>query len=137
MKKLVLLAALMFVASLSYAQTQAITASAMPAAPQAPGAAASLTLKGDVIDNLCAGTQQPQDLANFVKTHTKACALMANCAAAGYSIFAEDGKLYKFDKASSMKVEEFLKKADSKLQVVVVANQTGAELSLVSIENQK
>lgn len=134
MKKLALLVALLFVASLSYAQTQAITASSMPATPAAP--AASLTLKGDIIDNLCAGTQQPQDLANFVKTHTKGCALMPNCIAAGYAIVA-DGKLYKFDKASSMKVEEFLKKADSKLQVVVAANQIGAELSLVSIENQK
>jgi ABC-type amino acid transport substrate-binding protein len=53
----------------------------------------------------------------------------------GYSILA-DGKLYAFDKDSNAKVAEFLKKADSKLQVTVTAKQVGDELSLVSIENQ-
>lgn len=53
----------------------------------------------------------------------------------GYSIFA-DGKLYRFDKDSNAKVAEFLKVADSKLQVTVTAKQVGDELNLVSIENQ-
>jgi hypothetical protein len=76
------------------------------------------------------------NLAEFVKTHTKACALMPDCAASGYSIFA-DGKLNKFDQASNKKVEEFLKKDESKLEVVVKAEKVGEELKLASIENQK
>jgi len=98
-------------------------------------AADPLSLQGDIIDNMCANG--PKDaLADFVKTHTKECALAPHCAASGYSIYA-DGVLYKFDSASSKKVEEFLKQESSKLQVVVKANKVGEELSLISIENQK
>ena len=94
-----------------------------------------ITLKGTFIDNRCADLNK-DNLAEFIKTHPKECALMPDCVASGYSIFA-DGKLYKFDQASSKKVEEFLKKAESKLEVVVQAAWEGEELKLVSIENQK
>ncbi len=94
----------------------------------------AIVLKGDVIDKMCAGANKDK-LAEFVKTHTKECALMPGCIESGYSIFAE-GKLYAFDKDSGVKVAEFLKQADSKLQVVITAKQVGDELSLVSIENQ-
>ena len=93
----------------------------------------AVTLKGDIIDNMCAGAQKSQ-LATFVKTHTKECALQ--CATSGYSIFS-NGKLSKFDKVSNPKIKEFLKKPDSKLQVAIVAEPEGNELDLVSIENQK
>jgi hypothetical protein len=98
-------------------------------------AADVLTLKGVIIDNHCAESNKDH-LADFIKTHTKECALMPHCAATGYSIFAE-GKLYRFEPASSKKVEEFLKKGESKLEVVVKAEKTGEELNLISIENQK
>jgi hypothetical protein len=94
----------------------------------------AIVLKGDVIDNACAGTNK-DNLAEFVKTHTKECTLKPGCLDSGYSIFA-NGKLYAFDKDSSAKVVEFLKKADSKLQVTITAKQVGDELSLVSVENQ-
>jgi len=130
MKKLILAAiALCCISSLAYAQEAPVTT------PAATTVKEVVTLKGDVIDNQCA-TANKADLANFVKTHTKQCALMPTCAASGYSIFS-DGKLYAFDKESSAKVEEFLKKDDSKLQVVVTANKSGDNLSLVSIANQE
>ena len=94
----------------------------------------TIALRGDVIDNMCAGVNKA-NLAEFVKTHTKECALKPGCMDSGYSIFA-GGKLYAFDKVSSAKIAEFLKKADSKLQVTITAKQVGDELSLVSIENQ-
>lgn len=94
-----------------------------------------VALKGDVVDNMCAGVNK-ETLAEFAKTHTKECALKPECVESGYSIFA-DGKLYKFDQDSNAKVVEFLKQADSNLQVTVSAKQIGDELSLVSIENQK
>jgi len=96
----------------------------------------AITLKGDIIDNHCAGSQNKNQLTAFVKTHTKECALMPLCAASGYSIFS-NGKLLKFDKVSNTKIEEFLKKPDSKLQVMVTAEKENKELSIVSIENQK
>jgi hypothetical protein len=95
-----------------------------------------VTLTGDVIDNMCAGSQTPESLASFVKTHTKECAIAPSCLASGYSIFA-DGRLWKFDKASSDKVGIFLRAADSKLQVVVDAKKTGEVLTLVAIRNQE
>jgi len=119
MKKVIsLLLALVFVASVAFAQETAKTT----------------TFKGDIIDLMCAGTKDAQQLAEFVKTHTKDCALA--CASSGYAIFS-DGVLSKFDKDSNAKVEEFLKKADSNLQVVVVAEKAGEELKLVSIQNQE
>jgi hypothetical protein len=94
-----------------------------------------MTLKGTIIDNRCAGMNK-DNLADFIKTHTKQCALMPDCVASGYSLFV-DGKLHKFDQASNKKVEEFLKKDESKLEVVVKTEKVGEELKLVSIENQK
>ena len=94
----------------------------------------TIALRGDVIDNMCAGVNKA-NLAEFVKTHTKECALKPGCMDSGYSIFA-GGKLYAFDKVSSAKIAEFLKKADSKLQVTITAKQVGDELNLVSIQNQ-
>lgn len=137
MKKL-LLVGVMLCLAVSVASAQAVMEKAAPAATPAAAPVATapvqLTLQGDVIDNTCASAQKPETLAAFVKTHTKACAV--SCAASGYSIYA-DGKLSKFDAASNAKIAEFLKKDDSKLAVVVVANKVGDELSLVSIENQK
>lgn len=94
-----------------------------------------VTLTGVIIDNLCAGMQKPEELAVFVKTHPKSCAVMPECAAAGYSIYA-DGKLSKFDKDSNAKIFEFLTKGGA-LDVVVVAKKDGDGISLVSIENEK
>lgn len=95
----------------------------------------TMTLKGDVIDNMCANGHK-DELAEFVKNHTKACALMPSCAASGFSLFAE-GQLHRFDISSSAMVEEFLKKENSKLQVVVTVKKNGEELSLLSISNQE
>jgi hypothetical protein len=127
-KVLFVLLALCFVSSLAFAQDMAKVATTTVTTPEA------MVIKGDVIDNMCAGANK-DNLAEFVKTHTKECTLKPGCMDSGYSIFA-DGKLYAFDKESSAKVAEFLKKADSKLQVTVTAKQVGDELNLVSIENQ-
>lgn len=94
----------------------------------------TMTLKGDIIDNMCANGNK-DNIAEFVKSHTKACALMPNCVASGYSLFV-DGKLHKFDDASNKKIEEFLKMSGSKLQVTVTFTKTEDMISLVSIENQ-
>ncbi len=140
MKKIIfVLIAIGFVTSLAFAEDAAAPATEATAATTATTTTVAttpevLTFKGDVIDNMCAGANQDA-LAEFVKTHTKECTLKPGCIESGYSVFA-DGKLYRFDNDSNAKVAEFLKKADSKLQVTVTAKQVGDELSLVSIENQ-
>lgn len=130
MKKTVfLMLAMCFVASLALAQEGAMT----PASPAAV-TADTMVLTGTVIDNMCAAAQKPEQLAEFVKTHTKQCAIQ--CESSGYSIFA-DGTLSKFDQDSNVRIAEFLKKEDSKTDVVVTVKKVGEELSLISIENQK
>lgn len=142
MKRLFLMAMLLcFVTTLAFAQetTTTETPASTEATTETPTLTPSvveITLTGDIIDNMCAGTKTPEELAEFVKTHTKEYALMPNCVESGYSIFA-NGTLYKFDKGSNAKIEEFLKKEDSKLQVVVTANKVGEDLNLVTIENQR
>ena len=148
-KVLFVLMALCFVSSLAFAAepvattaatdpTAAITTettaadTATVATDTAVTTPEAIVLKGDVIDNMCADANK-DNLTEFVKTHSKDCAI--SCMNSGYSIFA-DGKLYAFDKDSNAKVGEFLKQADSKLQVIITAKQVGDELSLVSIENQ-
>ena len=95
----------------------------------------TITIRGDIIDNLCASSQKIETLPEFVKMHTKECALMPGCVASGYSIFF-DGKLMRFDKKSNDQIERFLKNPASKLQVVVEATKVGDTLSLVAIANQ-
>jgi YHS domain-containing protein len=93
------------------------------------------THKGTIIDNMCAEAHKG-DLAEFIKTHPKSCALKPDCAASGYSFYF-DGYLVKFDNASSVKVEEFLKQKDSKLEVIVTLSKQGKGIaSLISINNQ-
>jgi len=134
MKKLILaIMAVCFVTGLALAADEAATQTPAPAAPAV--VSDTLTLTGDIIDNMCAGAQKPEELAAFIKTHTKECAI--KCADSGYAIFS-NGALLKFDAASNAKIAEFLKNPDSKLQVVaVVKKEPLNELSLVSIENQK
>jgi hypothetical protein len=132
MKLLFTVLALCMVAAVAYAQP---AMKAQAPAPAATPAVETMTVTGTLIDNTCASAHK-DDLAAFIPTHAKECALMPGCIESGYSIFA-DGKLYTFDKDSSAKIAEFLKIADSKLQVVVTANKVGEELSLVSIQNQK
>ncbi len=163
-KVLFVLFALCFVSSLAFAQdatqtattaTATDTAVTAPAATTPPAAATTttettttavtttttttpapetMTIKGYIIDNKCASANNKDTLGEFVKTHAKQCAI--TCMDSGYSIYT-DGKLLAFDKDSNAKVVEFLKNADSKLQVTVTAKQVGDDLSLVSIENQQ
>jgi hypothetical protein len=152
MKKIAILGlGVLLVAVVAFAQDAAVTEAPAAAVTEAPAAAVTeaptatpvvetaapvvMSLKGIIIDNLCAEANKA-DLATFITTHPKECALKPECVASGYSIYS-DNTLMKFDAASNAKVEEFLKKEDSKLQVVVEANKTGEELSLVSIKNQE
>ncbi|OHD64043.1 MAG: hypothetical protein A2176_05470 [Spirochaetes bacterium RBG_13_51_14] len=95
----------------------------------------TMTLSGTIIDNLCAKAHKTS-IESFIKTHTKECALMPDCAASGYSLY-HYGALIPFDNESSQKIEQFLKIKDSSLNVtVVVEKAAGDTYSLISIRNQ-
>jgi|WetSurMetagenome_2_1015567.scaffolds.fasta_scaffold1174165_1 hypothetical protein len=118
MKKLLLSAGIVLIlATLAFAQKAETTAK----------------LKGYIIDNLCAGTQTSAQLEEFVKTHSKGCALAPECQSSGYSIYAEHN-IYKFDEKSNAMIIEFLKKSESKLLVEVEVKKSGNMLSLISIK---
>lgn len=105
------------------------------AAVAAEKKAMTMTMEGYIIDTKCA-TDNKDKLAEYVKTHTKECAMLPPCQKSGYNLYSE-GKLYKFDKDSSGKVYDFLKKADSDLKVKVEVQHEKDEIKLVSITNAK
>lgn len=124
MKKLILLTAAFMVAVAVSMQGFAVAAEK------------SMMMEGYIIDTKCA-TDNKADLGEFVKTHTKECAVMPACAASGYNLYSE-GKLWKFDKGSSDKVHEFLMKKDSTLKVKVeMMHEKDDMIKLVSIKNAK
>lgn len=93
-----------------------------------------ITISGTIIDNLCAQAHK-SSMEQFIKSHTRECALMPECAASGYSLY-HYGALLRFDKESSKKVEQFLQKKGSTLTVVVVVKKTGDAYNLISIKNK-
>lgn len=94
----------------------------------------TMVMEGYVIDTKCA-TANEADLAEFVKVHSKECALLPACAASGYNLYSM-GQLWEFDEESSDKVHEFLMKPDSKTHVSVeMMHGKGNEIKLVNIEN--
>lgn len=135
MKKSVFLTSIFcIVSSFVFAQSDTAKIERVPAAAEIT-AQQTVTLKGTIIDNMCAGVYKT-DTANFVKTHMKECALMPDCAASGYSIFV-DGKLMRFTKDSNKAIVNFLKEENNKLDVEVTAEKVDDELKLISIANQR
>ncbi|HOD13987.1 MAG TPA: hypothetical protein PK307_03840 [Spirochaetota bacterium] len=94
----------------------------------------NITISGILVDNHCADAHK-SSMEQFIKSHTKECALMPDCAASGYSLY-HYGALLRFDKESSKKVEQFLRKKGNRLDVVVVVKKAGEKYSLVSIKNK-
>ena len=122
MRKILLLGlALMLSVSLAYAQED--------------DNAMSIELKGTIVDNLNAQAHI-SDMPQFISTYSKAKALEENNIRAGYSIFSE-GKLMKFDEASSESIAEFLQDPESKLEVEVEAQKVDYtnDLTMITIMN--
>jgi hypothetical protein len=69
------------------------------------------TLKGYVVDQMCAGKMAMKDNAmEKAEGHSKDCALDEHCAASGYGIFS-DGKYYKFDEKGSATAKGLIEKS--------------------------
>jgi hypothetical protein len=120
---------------MAFAAVAAEQGASTKAAP-ASGMAVTEKIDGTIIDNACA-EKNKANLAEFIKTHPKSCALMPACTASGYSIYTTDGKLIPFDKVSNTRIEKFLKKKAGRLDVSVMARNVNGTLSLISITNAK
>lgn len=94
-----------------------------------------IIVSGIIVDNMCA-TANKENLAAFIPSHTKECALMPDCSASGYSLYMDDGKLTPFTKEGSLRVKAFLKNTESKLKVTVTGEKSGKYLKIINIQNQ-
>ena len=64
-------------------------------------AAKTVTVKGYLTDNMCAGSpDEDKDFAADAKEHSVGCARMSHCVTSGYAV-AEGRKLYKLDDAGN------------------------------------
>lgn len=79
-----------------------------------------VTFAGYLLDQMC-GTDV-KDTAKAAE-HTKECALMDHCVAAGYGIFAE-GKFIKFDVLGNKKAKAFLESSKKEKGILVIAEGT-------------
>jgi hypothetical protein len=94
-----------------------------------------LSMIGTIVD-FDSMSKHKDDMTNFLTIYTKDDALKPEAVKSGYGIFLTDGFM-RFDKASNAMVEDFLKKADSTLQVLTqVYIEENNVLSLVSIQNK-
>lgn len=94
----------------------------------------TVSMVGYIIDRACA-IPNKDNLAEYVKTHPKECALAPNCKASGY-MFYSDGKLYTLDEETNKEVVEFLGKPESRLHVKAQAiHGEGDNLKITSLSN--
>jgi len=71
----------------------------------------TLTLKGYVVDQMCArGMLKKTNFMEKAAAHTQDCALEDHCAETGYGLFS-DGKWYKFDEKGSKQAGELIQKS--------------------------
>jgi hypothetical protein len=93
-----------------------------------------VTFAGYLLDQMCGA--DVKDTAKAAE-HTKECALMDHCVAAGYGIFAE-GKFIKFDALGNKKAKAFLEnsKKEKGILVVVEGNLNGDVLTVSAIKEK-
>jgi len=93
-----------------------------------------VTFSGYLLDQMC-GTEV-KDTAKAAE-HTKECALMDHCAAAGYGIFAE-GKFIKFDVMGNKKAKAIFENSRKErgILVIVEGNLNGDVLTVSVIKER-
>jgi hypothetical protein len=85
----------------------------------------AVKINGLLIDNACATAHvKDKDFAEKVKKHKTSCALMPNCAGAGFAVLSDEGKLYKLDEAGNKSAEELLKSTETKMGLAVAVEGT-------------
>jgi hypothetical protein len=104
-----------------------------------PAALTTVTLKGYIVDQMCAqGMQKRGNPMQKAAAHTKECALEENCSASGFGLFS-DGKWYVFDEAGSRKAHVVMEKEkrEKGLSYEVTGTLEGNKLAVASIKETK
>ena len=95
-----------------------------------------VTLKGYVVDQMCAGKMAMKDNAmEKAEGHSKDCALDDQCAGSGFGIFS-GGKYYKFDEKGSATAKSLIEKSKREKALYFVAKGTLADdtITLTSLK---
>ena len=98
----------------------------------------TVTIKGHLIDNMCAGEPgEDKDYEDEAKGHTLSCALMSHCHKSGFAV-AEGRNLYKLDAAGNKLADRVLKttkaaKSQKGLLVEVEGTVEGTTLKATKI----
>ncbi|MFN8005657.1 MAG: hypothetical protein U0V70_01240 [Terriglobia bacterium] len=93
-----------------------------------------VVLTGYLLDQMCGAEAMD---ASKAAEHTKECALMDHCVAAGYGIFAE-GKFIKFDAAGSKKAKALFEntKKEKDIQVIAEGILSGNVLTVSTLKEK-
>ncbi|MBX9688621.1 MAG: hypothetical protein K2X27_18070 [Candidatus Obscuribacterales bacterium] len=92
--------------------------------------------QGYLVDRHCAeSVREDSEPKVFLQHHTKDCALMPNCRARGYSLYANE-KWFDFDKAGNQRAVKILQasKRKSGFFVAVIGTAQGKVLKVASIK---
>ena len=82
----------------------------------------SVTINGYLIDNACG--ESAKDIGTRAKNHSTTCALMDSCEKSGYSVVADDSKVYKLDDKGNDSAADLLKNTKTKKGVKVAVEGT-------------
>ena len=82
----------------------------------------TVTLKGYVVDQMCAKTlAKKENVMEKAAGHTKKCALEEGCAESGYGLFS-DGKYYTFDEKGSARAKEMIEASKREKELMFEAS---------------
>ena len=101
------------------------------------GDAKPRTLKGYVVDQMCAGKMAMKENAmEKAEGHTKDCALDDHCSASGYGIFS-GGKYYKFDENGSKTAKALIEKTKREKGLYFAATGTVGDDGSMTVTSLK
>jgi hypothetical protein len=109
---------------------------ALLAVTVAGGAAQTRSLKGHLVDVMCASHHASE--AGYAEKHDKACLLMDECVRSGYSLVTADHKVLKLDARGNQLALDLIKKTNRQNDwtVTIDGQVTGDTLAVTSLRLQ-
>lgn len=97
--------------------------------------AAAADITGVLVDRHCAA-KVAQEGQKAAQAHTRECALMPDCLAAGYAVYTADNKLLILDAAGNKSAEAALRASQKKndLRVQVSGQVTGDNIKVAALK---
>ena len=97
--------------------------------------AAAADITGVLVDRHCSA-KVAQEGQKAAQAHTRECALMPDCVAAGYAVYTADNKLFNLDAAGNKTAEAALRASQKKndLRVQVSGQVTGDNIKVATLK---